>query len=75
MAEIRVEPKRRSLTWLWVLLALLVLAALAWWFLLGGNAGAGADAAGDTTRTGFIDAPLGVLASALDAAATRGAAA
>jgi multidrug efflux pump subunit AcrA (membrane-fusion protein) len=32
MAEIRVEPKRRSLAWLWVLLALAALAALFWWF-------------------------------------------
>jgi hypothetical protein len=32
MAEIRVEPKRRSMAWLWVLLALAVV-ALAWWYL------------------------------------------
>jgi hypothetical protein len=32
MAEIRVEEKRRSLVWLWVLLALAV-AALAFWYL------------------------------------------
>ncbi len=31
MAEIRVRPKRRSLWWLWVLLALAVMAAVAWY--------------------------------------------
>ncbi len=31
MAEIRVEPKRRSLAWLWVLLALALVAAVAWY--------------------------------------------
>ena len=33
MAEIRVEPKRRSLAWLWVLLLLIVAAAVAWYFM------------------------------------------
>ena len=33
MAEIRVEERRRSLGWLWALLALLVIAAVAYWFL------------------------------------------
>ena len=31
MAEIRVEPKRRSLAWLWILLVLAVIAAVAWY--------------------------------------------
>ncbi len=35
MAEIRVEPKRRSLAWLWVLLLLVIAAAVAWWLLYG----------------------------------------
>lgn len=33
MAEIRVEKEKRSLGWLWALLALLLLALAAWWFL------------------------------------------
>lgn len=33
MAEIRVEQEKRSLGWLWALLALLLLALAAWWFL------------------------------------------
>lgn len=32
MAEIRVVKEKRSLGWLWALLALLVLALAAWWF-------------------------------------------
>ena len=32
MAEIRVEPKKRSLAWLWVLLLLAVIAAVVWYF-------------------------------------------
>ena len=31
MAEIRVEPKRRSMAWVWVLLALAVAAAVFWY--------------------------------------------
>ena len=32
MAEIRVEEKRRSLAWLWVVLALAIAALAYWWF-------------------------------------------
>ena len=33
MAEIRVEPKRRNLTWRWVVLIVIVAAALAYYFI------------------------------------------
>jgi hypothetical protein len=33
MAEIRVEPKRRSLAWLWILLLLAVAAGVACYFM------------------------------------------
>ena len=33
MAEIRVEPQRGGKRWLWVLIALIVVAALCWYFL------------------------------------------
>lgn len=36
MAEIPIEPRRRSKRWVWVLVAIVVLAALgvaAWWYL------------------------------------------
>lgn len=32
MAEIRVEPKRRSMAWLWILLALALVGAAIWYF-------------------------------------------
>lgn len=37
MAEIRVEKEKRSLAWLWALLALLILALAAWWFFTQGT--------------------------------------
>jgi len=33
MAEIRVEPQRRSLAWLWILLVLIVAGGLVYYFL------------------------------------------
>ena len=33
MAEIRVEPRRRSLAWLWILLVLIIAAGLVYYFL------------------------------------------
>ena len=33
MAEIRVEPRRRSMAWLWILIALVIIGALAYYFL------------------------------------------
>jgi hypothetical protein len=54
MAEIRVEPKRRSLAWLWVLLLLIVAAGVAWYFMYYNKAPA-APAAPATT--GLLPAP------------------
>ncbi len=33
MAEIHVEPRRRSLAWLWILLALIVVGGLVYYFV------------------------------------------
>lgn len=33
MAEIRVEPRRRSLAWLWILLVLIIAGGLVYYFL------------------------------------------
>ena len=38
MAEIRVQPRKRSMAWLWILLALLIIAALVYFFVLAPNA-------------------------------------
>lgn len=65
MAEIRVEPPRRGgLGWLWALLALLVIAGLVWYFVLGAP-GLGRPT-GDTTRpdTTRPDTTTGALRAA-----------
>jgi hypothetical protein len=57
MAEIRVEQKRRSLAWLWVLLALAV-AALAYWYF-------NTDGVNQIdVQTGLLPAVRGVVAAA-----------
>jgi hypothetical protein len=33
MAEIRVEPRRRSMVWLWILLLLIIAGGLVYYFL------------------------------------------
>jgi hypothetical protein len=38
MAEIRVEPKRRSMAWLWILLALVIAGAVAYYMFYTPNA-------------------------------------
>lgn len=59
MAEIRIERKRRGLGWLWLFLALLVVAVLAWYFLYPGRAGS-APATPPPPTTGALDvAPPG----------------
>jgi hypothetical protein len=55
MAEIRVEPKRRSLAWLWVLLLLAVAAGVAWYFMYYNKAPAA------PTTTGLRVAPAPAL--------------
>ena len=64
MAEIRVEPKRRSLAWLWVLLLLIVAAAVAWYFMYYNNSGTTAP------RTGQRETPALVGATRVASAAT-----
>jgi hypothetical protein len=39
MAEIRVQEKKGSLTWLWLLLLVLLAALAAWYFLMGADDG------------------------------------
>ena len=51
MAEIRIEQKRRGLGWLWLLLALIIVAVLAWYFLYPGRT-APAPATGAPPTTG-----------------------
>jgi hypothetical protein len=66
MAEIRVEPKRRSTAWVWVLLAL-ALVALVFWYL--NNDGVNqVDTVPATSPTSSIEAPPAAAAPALLAA-------
>lgn len=58
MAEIRVEPKRRSLAWLWVLLALAVVALVAWYLLNGGVTTVNGADTGPATTSSLVR-PLG----------------
>ena len=71
MAEIRVEQKRRSLAWLWILLVLALVAAGVWYFYF--NTGGVS-----TTDTGALTGPAAgatvasaTTPSALGAAAPR----
>lgn len=67
MAEIRVQKEKRGLGWLWGLVALLLVALAAWWFLRQQPAtdGAPADTTApvDTTATGTLapHRPVGAL--------------
>lgn len=45
MAEIRVQPQKKSRTWLWLLLLLLVLAAVGYYLYSQGHLGGRADTA------------------------------
>jgi hypothetical protein len=61
MAEIRVEPKRGGLGWVWLIIALIVVALLVWYFM--GNRDA-------VTTTGLAPQATTVLALAERAADT-----
>jgi hypothetical protein len=54
MADIDIVPKQRSYTWLWILLALVILAVL-WWAFAGGDTA-------DVSPTGALQPALDQLA-------------
>ena len=60
MAEIKVEPKRRGLGWLWAIIALVVIAAAVWYFMRISTAPPAAQS--DSARTSMIDRPTSVVA-------------
>jgi hypothetical protein len=66
MAEIRVERvRKRGLGWLWALLLILLLAAVAWYLWANGYLGArSASPAADSTRTS-LDVGHGVVRTSL----------
>jgi hypothetical protein len=57
MAEIRIDRKRRSLGWLWLFLALVIVAVLAWYFLYPGRTTTAPAAAPATTGALDPEAP------------------
>lgn len=54
MAEIKVEPKRSGLGWLWAIIILALIAAAIWYFTQS-NRVTPATAPADSTRTSLID--------------------
>ena len=63
MAQIRIEEKRRSMTWLWALIALALVALVAWFLLANGRTTVGSEGATpgdtlpmqDTSRTSLVE--------------------
>jgi hypothetical protein len=53
MAEIRVEPKRSGLGWLWAIIILALIAAGVWYFMTTSRA-APATTPADSTRTSLV---------------------
>ena len=71
MAEIRIERKRRNLGWLWLLLALIIVAALAWYFLYPGRTTTAPAPAAPTTGEAVHAAPVRLTADGGTARAIR----
>jgi hypothetical protein len=69
MAEIRIDRKERGLGWLWLLLALVVVAVLAWYFLYPGRTTTAPAAAPPTT--GALDREVPATRGVLIATQTR----
>ena len=53
MAEIKVEPKRGGLGWLWAIIILALIAAAAWYFMNNSRA-VPATTPADSTRTSLV---------------------
>jgi hypothetical protein len=70
MAQIRIEQKRSSLGWLWVVLALILVGVIIWYLL-----GRGTVATGSPNTTAPASTPSSQVAPAQDAPSTRLAAA
>ena len=57
MAEIKVEPKRGGLGWLWAIILLVVVGVLVWYFMTQ-RAAPTTTVPADSTRTSMIELPI-----------------
>jgi hypothetical protein len=57
MAEIKVEPKRGGLGWLWAIIVIALLAVAAWYFLTQTGTPATTTPA-DSVRTSMMESPM-----------------
>jgi hypothetical protein len=56
MAEIKVEPKRSGLGWLWAIIVLVLVGVVAW-YLMTQRAAPATTVPADSTRTSLLDVP------------------
>lgn len=57
MAEIKVEPKRSNIGWLWAIILLVVLGAGVWYFMVNSRPVPTTTSPADSTRTSAIVQP------------------
>jgi hypothetical protein len=63
MAEIKVEPKRGGLGWLWAIILLVVIAAGVWYFVTSSRSAPATAAPADSTRTSLVSPPAAAEAT------------
>ena len=57
MAEIKVEPKRSSLSWVWAVILLVLIAVGVWYFMMNSRPVPATTAPADSARTSSIASP------------------
>ena len=62
MAEIKVEPKRGGLGWLWAIIVIALIAAAVWYFMNSSRA-VPATTPADSVRTSMLDKPGSVAST------------